>query len=59
MRQILHILTKAHDALPDAIVSAQQERPDQQVIVVDLNVPEPDYRALLQSIFAADSIQVW
>ena len=59
MRQILHIITKAPDALPDAIISAQREQTDQQVIVVDLTVPEPDYRALLENIFAADSIQVW
>jgi len=29
------------------------------VEVVDLNVQHPDYAALLEKIFAADSIEVW
>lgn len=30
-----------------------------RVVVFDLREPEPDYVALLDQIFRADSIQVW
>ncbi|MCI0537601.1 MAG: hypothetical protein L0Z50_20495 [Verrucomicrobiales bacterium] len=59
MRQILHILTRPDDPLAQQIVAAQQQQTDQTVQSVDLTVPEPDYRALLHAIFAADSIEVW
>ena len=59
MRRILHILTTPDDALARQMISAQEQQAEQTVKVVDLTVPEPDYRALLEDIFAADSIEVW
>jgi hypothetical protein len=29
------------------------------VEIFDLTQPEPDYQALLDKVFAADSVQVW
>ncbi len=59
MRQILHILTQTNDPLAAQTIAAQRQQPDHQVRVADLTVPEADYRALLQEIFSADSIEVW
>jgi hypothetical protein len=60
MRKILHILTKPQDDLAEAIIAAHQsQKPNRPVIVFDLTGAEPDYRALLESIFKADSILVW
>jgi hypothetical protein len=59
MRQALHILTKPEDDLAEVVIDAQRRLPDHGVEVVDLTVPEPDYRDLLEKIFRADSVQVW
>ena len=59
MRRILHIVTIPDDGLAEKIISLQRSRRDQDVKVADLTVPDPDYRGLLEEIFASDSIQVW
>jgi hypothetical protein len=59
MRSILHIVTTPDDTLAESIISRQRSLPDQEVKVADLTVPHPDYRALLEVIFTADSIQMW
>ncbi len=59
MRVVLHIVTRANDALAAAIIATQQRRPEARVKVVDLTAPEPDYAKLLEEIFAADSVVVW
>ena len=59
MRAVLHIVTRANDALAAAIIATQQKRPEARVKVVDLTAPEPDYAKLLEEIFAADSVAVW
>jgi len=59
MPLILHILTQPKDALAEEIIARQRERQAPQVSMFDLTAPEPDYRKLLQEIFAADSIVVW
>lgn len=56
---LLHILTNESETLAREIISHQRELTDCRVEVVDLTQPEPDYEALLEKIFAADSIQVW
>ena len=56
---LLHIITNESDTLAREIISHQRELPDCRVAVVDLTKPEPDYEALLEKVFAADSIQVW
>ena len=59
MPRILHILTKSEDALPRQIISRQTEQPGAKVEMVDLTQPDPDYTALLEKIFGADSVEVW
>lgn len=58
MTAILHICLRTDD-LVDQIISSQRGQPDTEVIVVDLNQPDPDYDALVTSIFTADHVAVW
>lgn len=59
MVRVLHILTKPDDSVARRIIQWQSESPDCQMDSVDLTLPDPDYQALLDRVFAADSIQVW
>jgi len=59
MTAILHIFTKPADPLVQEIISRQLQEPDTAVEVVDLSQPAPDYAALLDKVFAADSVTVW
>ncbi|MGP8199508.1 MAG: hypothetical protein ACLQU4_08415 [Limisphaerales bacterium] len=59
MRILLHILTRPDDALAREIITEQQRNGDNKAIVVDLTRAQPDYKALLENIFAADSVQIW
>lgn len=59
MRTLLHILTKPDDALAADVVARQRTRETFCIRVVDLTQAEPDYAALLEAVFDADSIQVW
>ena len=59
MRTILHIVTRAEDALSRDIIEQQRGLADVQMDVVDLTTSAPDYNALLEKIFAADSIEVF
>ena len=59
MRRLLHILTKPDDDVAETIIAAHRQGTGLKVTVVDLTKSEPDYPALLEEIFAADSIQVW
>ncbi len=59
MRSILHILTRPNDPLPRDLIARQSTQPDTRIEVLDLTAPEPDYAALVQKVFAADSVQVW
>ena len=59
MPGILHILTKPEDALVRAIIAEQSRQPGTDVRVADLTQPQPDYEALVEEIFAADSVEVW
>ena len=59
MTRILHILTKPEDTLVQAVMADQQRLPDVTLETVDLTTPEPDYGALVEKIFEADSVQVW
>jgi hypothetical protein len=59
MRLLLHILTRPDDALAREIMAAQQAGGENEITTVDLTKPEPDYKQLLENIFAADSVQVW
>jgi hypothetical protein len=59
MRKILLIVTKRLDPLDEAVIAHESHLPGCEVKSVDLTSEEPDYRALIHAIFAADSIQVW
>ena len=65
MPTLLHILTSERDSLALELIEQQRAQAGQQAAeqtiggVVDLTQPNPDYAALLEQIFAADSIAVW
>ncbi len=59
MRSVLHILTRPNDALARELIARQKNIAENKVEVVDLTQPEPDYKALLEKIFAADSVESW
>ena len=58
MRTILHLLTRPTDELTLALIATQRTLPDTQADVIDLTVPAPDYDAVVEKIFAADSVEV-
>lgn len=58
MRTILHILTKPEDDLVRDIIEAQRTLQEIQVKVVMLT-DGSDYSAVVDEIFAADSVEVW
>ncbi|MBI3416867.1 MAG: hypothetical protein HY043_16375 [Verrucomicrobia bacterium] len=59
MRKVLIIVTTENEPLNEAAIAAQRHLPDQNVKIVALTQPDADYRALLEEIFTADSVQVW
>jgi hypothetical protein len=60
MRLLLHILTRPDDALAREIITRQQKNGgENKTVEADLTQPQPDYAALLEKIFAADSVQIW
>lgn len=59
MRTILHVLTRGEDSLSRDIIERQRTFAEVQVEVVDLAGSAPDYDALVEKIFSADSIEVF
>ena len=59
MRRLLHVVTQVNEPLAAEIIRLQRQRPDCEVEVVELMPPDLDYEALLERIFAVDSVQVW
>jgi hypothetical protein len=59
MRLLLHILTRPEDTFAREIITRQQSSGKNKTIVVDLTKPQPDYKQLLENIFAAESVQIW
>ena len=59
MRLLLLILTRPDDELAREIITEQKRDEDNQTIVADLTGAQPDYKALLENIFEADSLQIW
>jgi hypothetical protein len=59
MKTILHILTKPDDVLARELAARQRSLPETRVEAADLTPPEPDYGAVVEKIFAADSVEVW
>jgi hypothetical protein len=59
MQILLHILTRPDDALARRIIVGQQQIQKNKTLVADLTKAEPDYKELVENIFAADCVQVW
>jgi len=59
MRLLLHILTRPDDSLAREIITLQQADGKNKTVVADLAQPRPDYKELLENIFAAESVQSW
>jgi hypothetical protein len=59
MPRVLHVLTRPDDALARDIIALQRNNPANKIEVVDLTQPAPDYKDLLEKIFAADSVETW
>ncbi len=59
MRVLLHILTRPDDPLAREVINRQQGGGENKIVVADLTRPQPDYKELLENIFAAESVQVW
>ena len=54
MKAVLHLLTGSQIEWPKG-----QSEPEWHVETVDLTRKDVDYRAVLEKIFTADSVQVW
>lgn len=59
MPRQLHILTQPADDLVRDLLAAQRADPVNTVEVVDLTQSAPDYEALVERVFAADSVATW
>lgn len=59
MPAVLHILTRPDDTLSREIIGQQKAGNGIEIDVVDLTVPQPDYKALLEKIFTVDSVETW
>jgi len=61
MKQVLHILTRKDDVLAQTVMEKQRAAGEAAVVIetADLTVEKPDYAALLEKIFKADSVSVW
>ncbi|MCP5517134.1 MAG: hypothetical protein H7A45_07755 [Verrucomicrobiales bacterium] len=63
MPRTLHLLTRSADPLSERVIRKQCETTETtagvEIKVVDLTGPAPDYRAVLEAIFAAESVAVW
>lgn len=59
MTSVLHILTRPADDWVRATIKAQSQLPDLKVEVIDLTQGTPDYAALVERVFASDSVASW
>jgi hypothetical protein len=59
MSPLLHILTRPEEAFVRELIRNQQKGGENKVVVIDLTKEGVEHKFLLQSIFAAESVQVW
>jgi hypothetical protein len=59
MPRVLHILTRPNDTLAKDLMARQKSGAGNNVEAVDLTLAAPDYKELLEKIFAADSVECW
>ena len=57
MKTALYLLTGSKLELPQKLLG--YESPDWKIESVDLSRKDVDYRAVLEKVFAAESVQVW
>jgi hypothetical protein len=55
----LHVVVRTPDELLRELMVALRERSESSTEVIDLNQGAPDYRHLVERIFASDSVVVW
>jgi hypothetical protein len=55
----LHILTRPADELVITLLERERAAGQAQIEVADLTQPAPDYGALVEKVFAADSVVTW
>jgi len=59
MPRQLHILTRPADPLVVSLLEAERAAGEVELTVTDLTQPDPDYAALVEQVFAADSVVTW
>ncbi|HNQ88610.1 MAG TPA: hypothetical protein PKM73_08355 [Verrucomicrobiota bacterium] len=59
MRRVLHLITRPKDPWLHTLLEPPPAEPETVVHIIDLTPPDPDYQALLEEIFKADSVAVW
>lgn len=59
MKRVLHLLTRCDDPLARECVAAQEGLPEVATVVFDLTRESPDYDAVLEAVFEADTVCVW
>jgi hypothetical protein len=59
MARLLHILNRPADEFVEALLRDQRADPANVVEVADLTAAVPDYTALVEKVFAADSVATW
>ncbi len=59
MPKQLHVVVRTPDELLQELLASLRPRSDLTVEVVDLTEGTPDYRHLVERIFASDSVVVW
>ncbi|HEX3718215.1 MAG TPA: hypothetical protein VH595_09615 [Verrucomicrobiae bacterium] len=52
-------MTRPEDTFSREIIAQQKAGTETEIEVVDLTIPQPDYKALLEKIFTADSVETW
>ncbi|MBN9691715.1 MAG: hypothetical protein J0M24_15860 [Verrucomicrobia bacterium] len=55
----LHVVVRTPDEFSQELLEVLRKRPESLAEVIDLTQGTPDYRHLLDRIFACDSVAVW
>jgi hypothetical protein len=59
MPRLLHILNRPTDEFVETLLRDERNNPANVVEVVDLTAADADYAALVEKVFAADSVATW
>ena len=58
-RRLLHVLTGPAPALVQDLAAAGRQSESAEVTIIELTAEGADYDALLDAVFAADTVTVW